>query len=93
MFTSTYTYHGKNANSQVSVQSSQSATTFKKEYQSVVHAPVEKVVQTQKPASTIVELPVKSPGKSTLSHVSRYGDKVETTVREEKVVDNQVSEQ
>ena len=77
----------------MSVQSSQSATTFKKEYQSVVHAPVQKVVQTQKPALTIVEMPVKSPAKSTLSHVSRYSNKVEAPVREEKVVDNPVSEQ
>ena len=93
MFSSTYTYRGKNANSQVSVQSSQSTTALKKEYQSVVHTPVEKVVQSQKPASIISETPVKSPAKSPLSHASRYSNKMETPVREEKVVDNQNSQQ
>lgn len=81
MFSSAYSYRNKNATSQVSVQSSQSSTALKAAYQSVTHAPVEKVVQTQKPASTIVDTPVKSPAKTPLSHASRYSNKMETPVK------------
>ncbi len=78
MFTSTYANRNKNANIQVPVQSTQSSTALKNPYQSAIHAPVDKIAQIQKPASTIIDTTVKSPVKTPLLQGSRYINKVET---------------